>query len=99
MFCEEFGAGIPTWAMGRKFENGKDLTQDEDGFRFGHGGKTIKMGCRCPVAILNDEKFTAGGVFVQKNRWIRDCCSAVSSHIARMTTIRRNGSWDRYNAG
>lgn len=33
MFCEEFGAGIPTWAIGRKFENGKDLAQDEDGFR------------------------------------------------------------------
>ncbi|EFZ04046.1 phospholipase A2 [Metarhizium robertsii] len=24
-FCEEFGAGIPTWAMGRKFNNGKDV--------------------------------------------------------------------------
>ena len=24
-FCEEFGAGIPTWAMGRKFENGQDI--------------------------------------------------------------------------
>jgi phospholipase A2 len=24
-FCEEFGAGIPTWAMGRKFKNGSDL--------------------------------------------------------------------------
>jgi cytosolic phospholipase A2 len=33
MFCEEFGAGIPTWAIGRKFENGKDLAQDEGGFR------------------------------------------------------------------
>jgi cytosolic phospholipase A2 len=32
MFCEEFGAGIPTWAIGRKFENGKDQPQDEDGF-------------------------------------------------------------------
>ncbi|KAK3906277.1 acyl transferase/acyl hydrolase/lysophospholipase [Staphylotrichum tortipilum] len=24
-FCEEFSAGIPTWAMGRKFKNGSDL--------------------------------------------------------------------------
>lgn len=24
-FCEEFGAGIPTWAMGRKFNDGKDV--------------------------------------------------------------------------
>ena len=30
-FCEEFGAGIPTWAMGRKFNNGKD-TPPERGF-------------------------------------------------------------------
>ncbi|KAK4236978.1 acyl transferase/acyl hydrolase/lysophospholipase [Achaetomium macrosporum] len=25
LFCEEFSAGIPTWAMGRKFKNGSDL--------------------------------------------------------------------------
>lgn len=31
MFCEEFGAGIPTWAIGRKFEDGKDIPHDEDG--------------------------------------------------------------------
>ncbi|KAK7415178.1 hypothetical protein QQZ08_012424 [Neonectria magnoliae] len=24
-FCEEFGAGIPTWALGRKFNDGKDV--------------------------------------------------------------------------
>ncbi|AEO66896.1 uncharacterized protein THITE_2115438 [Thermothielavioides terrestris NRRL 8126] len=24
-FCEEFSAGIPTWALGRKFKNGTDL--------------------------------------------------------------------------
>lgn len=24
-FCEEFNAGIPTWAMGRRFNNGKDV--------------------------------------------------------------------------
>ena len=33
LFCEEFAAGIPTWAMGRKFENGKDLPHDENGLR------------------------------------------------------------------
>jgi len=33
LFCEEFAAGIPTWAIGRKFENGKDLPQDEGGLR------------------------------------------------------------------
>lgn len=25
LFCEEFSAGIPTWAIGRKFKNGSDL--------------------------------------------------------------------------
>lgn len=24
-FCEELGAGIPTWAMGRRFDNGRDV--------------------------------------------------------------------------
>ncbi len=33
MFCEEFGAGIPTWAIGRKFENGKDLPYNDEGLR------------------------------------------------------------------
>lgn len=28
-FCEEFGAGIPTWAMGRKFEAGIDKPTEE----------------------------------------------------------------------
>ncbi|KAK1759351.1 cytosolic phospholipase A2 zeta [Echria macrotheca] len=31
-FCEEFGAGIPTWAMGRMFQNGRDKPAD-DGLR------------------------------------------------------------------
>jgi phospholipase A2 len=31
-FCEEFAAGIPTWAMGRKFKNGSDLPSTT-GFR------------------------------------------------------------------
>lgn len=33
LFCEEFSAGIPTWAMGRRFENGNDLPHDENGLR------------------------------------------------------------------
>ncbi|KAL2061946.1 hypothetical protein VTL71DRAFT_7324 [Oculimacula yallundae] len=33
LFCEEFGAGIPTWSIGRKFEHGKDLPHDADGLR------------------------------------------------------------------
>lgn len=32
-FCEEFNAGIPTWALGRKFKSGSDVPQDESGFR------------------------------------------------------------------
>ncbi|KAK2595917.1 hypothetical protein QQS21_006512 [Conoideocrella luteorostrata] len=30
-FCEEFGAGIPTWSLGRKFKDGKDVPP-EHGF-------------------------------------------------------------------
>ena len=30
-FCEEFGAGIPTWALGRRFKDGKDVPP-EHGF-------------------------------------------------------------------
>lgn len=29
-FCEEFNAGIPTWAVGRKFHKGHDVPQDGD---------------------------------------------------------------------
>ena len=29
-FCEEFTAGIPTWAMGRRFKDGVDVSQEED---------------------------------------------------------------------
>ncbi|KAG9241977.1 putative cytosolic phospholipase A2 zeta [Calycina marina] len=28
LFCEEFSAGIPTWALGRKFENGTDVPME-----------------------------------------------------------------------
>lgn len=31
-FCEEFNAGIPTWALGRKFKDGHDIP-DDNGFR------------------------------------------------------------------
>ncbi|KFA62465.1 hypothetical protein S40285_05847 [Stachybotrys chlorohalonatus IBT 40285] len=27
-FCEEFGAGIPTWALGRRFKSGRDVPLD-----------------------------------------------------------------------
>ena len=33
LFCEEFGAGIPTWSVGRKFEDGQDQPHDADGLR------------------------------------------------------------------
>jgi phospholipase A2 len=34
LFCEEFGAGIPTWAMGRKFSGGLDVPHSaESGLR------------------------------------------------------------------
>jgi cytosolic phospholipase A2 len=29
-FCEEFSAGIPTWAVGRKFQKGHDVPQDDN---------------------------------------------------------------------
>ncbi|POS84964.1 hypothetical protein EPUL_002157 [Erysiphe pulchra] len=31
MFCEELGAGIPTWAIGRRFKQGNDLPIADDG--------------------------------------------------------------------
>ncbi|KAI1353756.1 acyl transferase/acyl hydrolase/lysophospholipase [Xylaria sp. FL0043] len=27
-FCEEFNAGVPTWAIGRRFNNGRDVTPE-----------------------------------------------------------------------
>jgi phospholipase A2 len=44
MFCEEFAAGIPTWAIGRKFENGKDLPLDESGLRVPELRLTLLLG-------------------------------------------------------
>lgn len=32
-FCEEFSAGIPTWALGRKFNGGHDVASDDTGLR------------------------------------------------------------------
>ncbi|KAK3390437.1 acyl transferase/acyl hydrolase/lysophospholipase [Podospora didyma] len=42
-FCEEFTAGIPTWAMGRKFENGVDVPT-EDGLRLPEIRMPLLMG-------------------------------------------------------
>ncbi|CAM1511155.1 Fc.00g086680.m01.CDS01 [Cosmosporella sp. VM-42] len=42
-FCEEFGAGIPTWAMGRKFKNGKDVPP-EHGFHLPEVRLPLLMG-------------------------------------------------------
>lgn len=36
-FCEEIGAGIPTWALGRKFENGRNVLED------GYGTPEIRV--------------------------------------------------------
>ena len=44
MFCEEFAAGIPTWAIGRKFENGKDLASDDTGMRVPELRLTLLLG-------------------------------------------------------
>jgi phospholipase A2 len=44
MFCEEFAAGIPTWAIGRKFEHGKDLPLDESGLRVPELRLTLLLG-------------------------------------------------------
>ncbi|GAO15748.1 hypothetical protein UVI_02043240 [Ustilaginoidea virens] len=42
-FCEEFGAGIPTWAMGRKFNNGSDVPP-EHGFHLPEVRVPLLMG-------------------------------------------------------
>lgn len=42
-FCEEFGAGIPTWALGRRFEDGRDLPP-EDGFHLPEVRMPLLMG-------------------------------------------------------
>ncbi|KAI8629564.1 cytosolic phospholipase A2 zeta [Xylariaceae sp. FL1651] len=42
-FCEEFNAGIPTWAMGRRFNDGRDVTP-ESGFHLPELRMPILMG-------------------------------------------------------
>ncbi|KAH8680948.1 acyl transferase/acyl hydrolase/lysophospholipase, partial [Xylariales sp. PMI_506] len=42
-FCEEFNAGIPTWAMGRNFKNGADVPP-ESGFHLPELRMPILMG-------------------------------------------------------
>ncbi|PHH73123.1 hypothetical protein CDD82_5633 [Ophiocordyceps australis] len=42
-FCEEFGAGIPTWALGRKFNNGRDVPP-EHGFHLPEIKMPLLMG-------------------------------------------------------
>ncbi|KAJ9138925.1 Lysophospholipase [Pleurostoma richardsiae] len=43
MFCEEFAAGIPTWAMGRRFEDGSDVPA-EHGFHLPEIRMPLLMG-------------------------------------------------------
>ncbi|PHH62247.1 hypothetical protein CDD81_7307 [Ophiocordyceps australis] len=42
-FCEEFGAGIPTWALGRRFNNGRDVPP-ENGFHLPEIKMSLLMG-------------------------------------------------------
>ncbi|POS80528.1 hypothetical protein DHEL01_v201065 [Diaporthe helianthi] len=42
-FCEEFAAGIPTWALGRKFANGRDVPP-EKGFHLPEARMPLLMG-------------------------------------------------------
>lgn len=42
-FCEEFAAGIPTWALGRKFANGRDVPPEE-GFHLPEARMPLLMG-------------------------------------------------------
>ncbi|KUI68178.1 Cytosolic phospholipase A2 zeta [Cytospora mali] len=42
-FCEEFAAGIPTWAIGRKFKNGKDQPPEE-GFHLPEARMPLLLG-------------------------------------------------------
>lgn len=42
-FCEDFGAGIPTWALGRRFQEGKDVPP-EDGFHLPEIRAPLLMG-------------------------------------------------------
>ncbi|KAI0844515.1 FabD/lysophospholipase-like protein [Daldinia vernicosa] len=43
-FCEEFNAGIPTWALGRRFNNGEDVPHEKNGFHLPELRMPIMMG-------------------------------------------------------
>ncbi|OAA69015.1 cytosolic phospholipase A2 zeta [Cordyceps fumosorosea ARSEF 2679] len=43
VFCEEIGAGIPTWALGRRFKDGKDVPL-EHGFHLPETRTPLMMG-------------------------------------------------------
>ncbi|KAI1658553.1 FabD/lysophospholipase-like protein [Daldinia decipiens] len=43
-FCEEFNAGIPTWALGRRFNDGEDVPPEENGFHLPEVRMPIMMG-------------------------------------------------------
>ncbi|EPQ66296.1 Phospholipase [Blumeria graminis f. sp. tritici 96224] len=44
VFCEEFGAGIPTWSIGRKFEGGINVPHDESGIQLPELRLTLLLG-------------------------------------------------------
>ncbi|KAI0888965.1 FabD/lysophospholipase-like protein [Annulohypoxylon maeteangense] len=43
-FCEEFNAGIPTWALGRRFNDGEDVPPESNGFHLPELRMPIMMG-------------------------------------------------------
>ncbi|KAI1650734.1 FabD/lysophospholipase-like protein [Daldinia loculata] len=43
-FCEEFNAGIPTWALGRRFNGGEDVPPEKNGFHLPELRMPIMMG-------------------------------------------------------
>ncbi|KAI1461344.1 FabD/lysophospholipase-like protein [Annulohypoxylon moriforme] len=43
-FCEEFNAGIPTWALGRRFNDGEDVPPEGNGFHLPELRMPIMMG-------------------------------------------------------
>ncbi|KAI8963852.1 FabD/lysophospholipase-like protein [Daldinia sp. FL1419] len=43
-FCEEFNAGIPTWALGRRFNNGRDVPPEGNDFHLPELRMPIMMG-------------------------------------------------------
>ncbi|XXG98524.1 hypothetical protein Hte_004848 [Hypoxylon texense] len=43
-FCEEFNAGIPTWALGRRFNNGEDVAPEGNDFHLPELRMPIMLG-------------------------------------------------------